>query len=369
MQAHEPKILIVGAGPTGLTLATELARQGIMPRIIDRKDGPSPLSRAVGINPHTLGLLEGSGITARLLEEGVRINSAQVHFAKRGPAAVIDITSARDFKHNYILALPQDRTEGLMQAAFEGFGGTVEYGRGFSALVQKDDGKVEVTTQKGKDGPSITETFDAVVGADGVHSRVRAAAGIETQGHDYPTKWSITDFNCTDWPYPKDQIQYFMKDDGTAAIVLAMGENRYRAASNREVTIPHIPCNFTIGKMNRKADYKISVKLADTYQKGSVFLAGDAGDVHSPAGGRGMNRGIADACSLAAHFVAGNMDGYASERRAFAHDVNLKTDHAVARAGTTNAFAKAMVRNGLTLASRVPVRAVQRGLVREFFGF
>src|SRR5690606_22988541 len=108
----DTSILIVGAGPTGLTAAVELARHGIVPRIIDRDDAPTPLSKAVGISSHSLDLLEPSGVTARLLNAGIRIRRGHVHYGTRELGVVrFDVLHHR---FNFLLSLPQSETETLM---------------------------------------------------------------------------------------------------------------------------------------------------------------------------------------------------------------------------------------------------------------
>ena len=82
-ESHRLNVLVVGAGPTGLTAAVDLARLGFRPRIVDRRDGPAPLSKAVGISAHTLEILEPSGTTERLLAAGIRIRKVHVHRASR----------------------------------------------------------------------------------------------------------------------------------------------------------------------------------------------------------------------------------------------------------------------------------------------
>ncbi len=128
MGSGGPKVLIVGAGPTGLTAGVELARQGVPVEIIDRREGGSTLSRAVGINPRSLEILGPSGVSTRLLDEGVRIRSVQ--FYREDVAwACVPLTAARvRFGRNEILGLPQDQTEVILRDAFVAAGGCLRYG-------------------------------------------------------------------------------------------------------------------------------------------------------------------------------------------------------------------------------------------------
>ncbi|MBI3441142.1 MAG: FAD-dependent monooxygenase [Proteobacteria bacterium] len=309
---NQKKVLIVGAGPTGLTSAFELARQGIVPQVIDAKKEISPLSRAVGVSASTLELLEESGVTPRLLAEGVKITNAQITLESEKCTA-LDF-SLLPCQYNFLLSLPQDRTEQIMQKRFEELGGSVQYSTVLISLTQKKDGTVEVVTEK--DGKRLTETFNAVIGADGVNSKVRQQMGVKTRDYEYPNAWSTAEFNSKDWPSPPGEIQYFLKKNGNFAVVIPLGNSRYRAVSNTSDALACVSGKYTIDKLHSANTFKIVVRHVKTYQKGNIFLAGDAAHTYLPAGGQGgMNLGIKDACSLARRIAENDVKGYTRERR------------------------------------------------------
>jgi len=300
-------ILIVGAGPAGLTAGVELARRGIAATIIDRRAGGSTLSRAVGIVPLSLKLLEPSGVTARLLDEGIQMQAVKFYSGDKQLAAIPLGPAKPQYGYGHILMLPQDQTEAALADAFTALGGVVRYDTGFEGLTQDDDA-VAVTLNGG-----ACETYDYVVGADGIKSSVRGALGLDYPGHDLGETWSIADVNCEGWANP-DDFTLCILPAGGIAVVAPIGVDRCRVISNTPDALKSLPLPMEITQINREGQFTISVRQVGDYRKGRVFLAGDAAHCHSPVGGRGMNLGIADACELAACFERGDLDRYSRVR-------------------------------------------------------
>ncbi|MBX3480742.1 MAG: FAD-dependent monooxygenase [Caulobacter sp.] len=305
-----PRILVVGAGPTGLTAALELARRGLRPRIIDRDEGPTPLSKAVGISPHSLDLLHPSGVADTLLSEGIRVRGAQVRYHGRRIGAV-------DFgplphRYNFLLSLPQSQTETVMARALAGLGVTVEWGVRLTDLTIAGQGaSVALEGPRGRE----TADFDLIFGADGVHSRVREAAGIAFEGYDHRRQWSIADVEIGDWPHSPDLAQVFFHPDGDVGFIIPIGEGRFRAVSNTPDAMARIHGDFRVDRVLRTDLFPLPIRQASTYRKGPVFLGGDAAHVHSPLGARGMNLGIEDAAAFARRVMDDDLAGYCDERR------------------------------------------------------
>lgn len=307
-RGSESEILIVGAGPTGLTAAVELARRGIIPRVIDKKDKASTLSRAVGINPKTLHLLAESGVTEKLIEKGIKVRRGLFH-AKDKFAFELDLALSPK-PYDFLLALPQDQTEQILISRFGELGGTVEFDSRLESVSQTSESvSVSITSR----GPTRDSQFQCVYGADGIRSTVRDSVGIGYEGIEVEDKWSIVDFDSETWPY-RNELSLFLYGGGRVCLIVPIADGRYRGVADRPNGIDHMPSGLKIDNVRRTGDFSIWIKKAATMSKGEVFLGGDAAHSHSPVGGRGMNLGIADACEFAKRFAADELEGYANSR-------------------------------------------------------
>lgn len=303
------RVLIVGAGPTGLTAAVELARRGIETEIIDRKGEASTLSRAVGILPRSLDLLEPSGVSEKILKQGIRARFGHIYLG-RHRAATLRLDGAQP-QRDFVLALAQDKTEGAMRDALESLGVSVRYGVEFAGLSQEEE-RVSVRTADG-----ATSDYDYVLGADGVRSATREALGLDYVGHDLPETWSIADIDADHWPHA-DALTFCLPKAGTLVFVAPLEPRRFRVVANTEDALAALPIELDVTNVRREAQFQISIRQVAEYGKGRVYLAGDAAHCHSPVGGRGMNLGIADAAEFAARLVEGEdaLAGYSASRHA-----------------------------------------------------
>lgn len=351
-------ILIVGAGPTGLTAAVELARRNILPRVIDRSEGPTPLSKAVGINANSLALLEPSGITERLLAEGIRIRHGHLWFEGRHLAAI----QLDHLKHrfNFLLSLPQSETERILEMRFAELGGGVERRTRLLALPTASDRPV--ARIEGPDGTEET-AFDLILGADGIHSTVREAVGLPFEGHDHARTWSIADAEIADWPYEPESINLFLHRNGDVGFIVPISKGRFRAVSNSPDALAQVPGSYRIKQVLVSDAFPIAVRQAPDYRKGRVFLAGDAAHVHSPAGGRGMNTGIGDAAAFARRTADNDLDGYSAERRP-AGEKSIKMSEALVRMAQLTNPALVTLRSAL-LPRILSLPPIQEGLAKD----
>ena len=297
-------VLVVGAGPTGLTAAVELARRGVPLRIVDRREGASGLSRAVGILDSTMEILAPSGVAEAIRAEAVRIGGVVFHAGAR-PLARLPLNVD---DRSQIYGLPQDRTEAHLAEALARYGVHVNYGCPLVTLTQDADG---VTVRIGGE----TAHFDRVIGADGVHSAVRPALGLPFDGHDLLEDWSIADVIARDWPDP-DWFQMFDLPAGKFAVVVPLAPRRFRVIASAPDALAALPVPMQVEKVRTAGRFRISVRQVPRYTVGRVHLAGDAAHCHSPVGGRGMNLGIADAAELAARIARDDLAGYSDARHA-----------------------------------------------------
>lgn len=304
------RVLVVGAGPTGLTAALELARQGRPVTIIERHAEVTPLAKAVGISSNSLDLLAPSGVADRLLAEGVHLK--KVFMSLEGSEiGAIDLSQI-PHRYNFLLSLPQSRTEQIMVDRLAELGVTVRRETELVSLSQTDDA---VTATLRHAGFENTETCDYVFGADGSRSTTRQALGIGFDGYVHERLWSIADVEIPGWPEPPETAHVFLHPHGDVAFIIPIATGRYRIISNTPDAVRHVPVLSKIAHDVLLADtYHVSVKQAASYRSGRVFLGGDAAHVHSPVGGRGMNLGIEDAMAFVRRLIEGTLDGYGEER-------------------------------------------------------
>ena len=353
----KPSILIVGAGPCGLTAALELARQGFQPRIIDKAPGPTPLSKAVGISPRSLEILEPSGVTERLLTRGIRMQGVQAHYENRLLAEI----ALRRLPHrfNFLLALPQSETETVMEDALAGFGARPEWNVELTGIRLAGD-KVEVELSGANGG-----SFDYVFGADGSHSRVREILGLGFAGFTHKRLWSIADAVIPDWPFPEATAIASLHRNGDLGFIIPIGPKRFRAVSNTPEPLRHLP-GVESAKVSQNDTFHIPVRQADRYQTGGVFLGGDAAHVHSPIGARGMNLGIEDAFAFVRRLVEGTLESYTAERHPIGRRWIVLSERLLAGVQSSNPLFIPLRNTAMRVVSRLP--ALQRPMMQRVAG-
>lgn len=350
---HSPRVLIVGAGPTGLTAAVELARMGIIPVVIERRKTPSNLSRAVGILPSSMDIFAASGVDIPIRAQAIPFESFIAH--DHGKVFANVKLAGVEGRNNHIFGLAQDQTEKHLRDKLIELGGDITYGAEFFSLAQDDSGiSVSILGEAFR--------FDIVIGADGTQSTVRDALRIPYKGIDLPQDWSISDVDASDWQNPKS-FQAFLLPKGHVVVVAPLEAERFRIISNTPDCLDSLPVPMNIRKIRRKAQFKISIRQAETYQKGRVFLAGDAAHCHSPVGGRGMNLGISDAACLTRRIIHGDLDGYTSERHAIGAKTLKQSEQGRKIVTSTNPVARFLLRSVLRTAQNYS--SAQRAFVQR----
>jgi 2-polyprenyl-6-methoxyphenol hydroxylase-like FAD-dependent oxidoreductase len=306
--ASDPDILIVGAGPVGLTAALELSRRGFEPHIIDDDGEPTHESRALGVNARTLELLEPSGTTERLLAHGLRLAG---FVFRMGPHELARIAT-RDIPHrfNFMLSLPQSDTERLLIEALAERGIKVDWHTRLQALAASETG---LSCQLERAGTSRTVRPATLIGADGAHSTVRKGLGIGFGGESHPGDWGLADVELADWPFPSDMaVATIDRHQISAFIPIREGFGRF--ISNHTDVLDRLPPEAKVKSVAWQSTFRISFRQVSSYQQGSAFLVGDAAHIHSPVGARGMNLGIEDACWLAWLMAEGRTHEYTALR-------------------------------------------------------
>jgi len=312
--SHLP-VLIVGAGPTGLTMACELERQDISFRIIDKKSELTQGSNATWIQTRTLEIFDAIGIIDRFLKIGHKCEA--INFYVKGKALAKISLKKMDSAFPFILMLPQHETERLLNSKLEESKVAVERSVELINIQQTSNGVI--STVRFADGRTENITSDWVIACDGANSTVREKCQISFPGEDLPEQFMVADAKMSSF-LPADEIHVFfdkgtiLPDKGTVFSAFPYGISQYRLSANlyqevprqsfsekevKEAVAERTYGNYIVESVSWISPFWIHDKLAEQMRKGSIFLAGDAAHVHSPAGGQGMNTGIQDAFNLA----------------------------------------------------------------------
>ena len=326
------KVLIAGSGPTGLTLAVELARRGVDLRIIERLPEPPTGVRGKGLQPRTLEVFDDLGVIDEILATGATYPAIRSH---QGDEIVWEgrMDEIREpsegVPYPNLIMQPQWRTERILRDRLAGLGRQVEYGAELTGFEQDADGVTATLTS----GEIIR--CDHLVGADGGRSTVRKRLGVGFLGETYESeRMQLADVRTGDldrdhwhvWGSAADQVMYFglCPLPGTDVFQLvAQGDGDLD-----ELFAEHAP-DIRLDEIVWRSEYRVNIRMADRFRVGRVLLAGDAAHVHSPAGGQGLNTGVQDAYNLGWKLAAGSealLATYEEERMAVAeHVLGLST--------------------------------------------
>jgi len=340
------KVLVVGAGPTGLTAALELARQGLVPEIIEKQATGSGLSRAVGLLPSSMKILEASGVAESIREEAMAYRAAAFYVNDKLTAQVP--LQENDSDSPLLYGLAQDRTEALMKSALERSGVAVQHGVNLVSLDIEDDHAVATLCLGGS--RKEVRKYDLLVGADGVHSTVRRSLGMAFEGFDLEEPWSIADVEVEGWD--TSLFSLFRLSHGKVVVVAPVESGRVRIISNTTDAIKAVPVPMSIIRTINQGVFNISVRQVRQYNHGPVYLAGDAAHCHSPAGGRGMNLGIADAADLAHRIMNDELEGYDAARHSAGRESIALSERARRAMTTRNVFYRMQITTTIGVLSR-----------------
>lgn len=291
--------LIIGAGPTGLTLALALSQRGHPVRIIDAKTGPSTHSKALGIHARTLEVFERLGVVSPFLEKGNKATSITFHHGRKKLKLTID--SLADTAYPFVLILAQSQTEKILLAALEKRGVKVEFNTALHSLSSH-----EATLATGEKIP-----FKWLIGCDGGKSQVRHCLHLPFTGEELPETFLIVDVKGkreSKEPGP----DFFLAKEGLCGVLpfedlhrlilpLKKGEVIEESLEAVQAAVEKrgvSPC-LRVDSLVWFSSFRIHRRATKQFRVDHCFLAGDAAHIHSPAGGQGMNTGIQDAFNLA----------------------------------------------------------------------
>lgn len=370
-------VLVVGAGPVGLTAAIVLTQRGHTVTVVDGQPEGANTSRAAVVHSRTLELLAPYGVTPDLVARGVHTPT----FAIRDRDALLMAIpfDTLPTPYPYTLMISQADTEALLRKRLENLGGQVVRPATVTAVEQDPEGVLATFS----DGHQVRARY--LIGADGVRSTVREQAGIAFTGSTYAESFVLADVRLSGG-IPADEVILYFSPAGL--VVLApLPDDRYRIVATVDEA-PALPDSAFVQRLLDErgpqarpvvveevlwgSRFRVHHRIADAFRSDRILLAGDAAHVHSPAGGQGMNLGIEDAVAAAeclSRVLLGEpealLDDYAAQRRRVADRV-VKLADQLTEMATLSARKRPLRNTVMRFAGRLP--AVRRRLAVRLSG-
>ena len=378
----QQQVLIVGAGPTGLVLATWLTRLGVPVRLIDKAEAPGTTSRALAVQARTLELYRQIGLAEAVQQAGAPVTAVNLWARGRHAARVPVGEIGRGVSpFPFVLILPQDQHERLLSQRLAEAGVEVERGVELTGFTQTPEG-VSAQLKRAK-GAKETCKAAWIAGCDGARSAVRQAMGVGFAGGTYQHLFYVADVSAKgqvmdhELHFAFDESDFLgvfpLKQDGTARLVgTVRGEPADRQLGWDDVSAEVIGrMGIEVEQVNWFSTYHVHHRVAERFREGRAFLLGDAAHIHSPVGGQGMNTGIGDAVNLAWKLAAALqgradakiLDSYEPERIAFARRLVATTDQAFALVTAPQGLQRTA---GLNLAARLLPALTKGEAARRF---
>jgi 2-polyprenyl-6-methoxyphenol hydroxylase-like FAD-dependent oxidoreductase len=380
-----PLILIVGAGPTGMTAAIELKRAGLDMRIVDKSGHMALHSQAFGVQARTLEQFQRYGIAGEAVDQGRKLIKAV--FCSEGKQIVSVALDQISSRYPFLLMLPQTQTEAILNQRMEALGAKTERGVGLTSLTQQD-GRV-VARLRHSDGKEEELVSRWVIGCDGAHSSVREMLGIPFLGGGVGLSFFLGDLEIDGPDAPGDELSVHFHDGDVVFLarisssltrMIVAVHARQRETLDRELTVAdfqealdNASVHVTVRSAEWMTPFHVNDRQARDYRAGSVFLAGDASHIHSPVGGQGMNTGIQDVANLVWKLAAvsrgageGLLNSYQEERAEVGKALLQFTERGLKMATAVNPLMETL-RDALlpVLTSLKPVQKAMLGFISE----
>jgi len=380
-----PLVLIVGAGPTGMTAAIELGRFGFDVRIVDRSEHMAEHSQALGVQARTLEQFQRYAIADIAVERGRKVTRAQ--FWSEGKQIASLPLSRISSVYPFILMLPQNETEAILSRHMEWLGIKAERGTELLSLDQQDRAITAVLRHPDGDREELHPRW--VIACDGAHSFIRQKLGIPFEGGGVGLSFFLGDVQLDGPDTPTDELSVHFHHgdvvflarltDKLIRIIVAthaMQQSQLRS----EIDLPHFQHALDAAGIRAQAHspewmtpFHVNDRQARHYRVGNVFLAGDASHIHSPVGGQGMNTGIQDVANLAWKMAAvarganeGLLNSYESERGEVGKALLRFTERGLKLGSTTSPVLESMRDTLLPILTALrPVQRAMLGFISE----
>ena len=307
-------VLIVGAGPTGLALAVQLIRYGVDFVIVDKREGTTPFSKAIGVQARTLEIYQQIDLADDLIALGLPAKGVRLLEGGEQKAEV-PLTTLGQGKSPYpfLLIVEQGKHEHLLYEFIKSHGRDVRWQTTFEDFSQNETGAAGSITSANGERQTVEAKY--IVACDGPKSGIRHHLGLTFEGSTLERLFYVADVQIK-WDFPHDMLTACLAKDQSTAFFPMPGEDRYRIVGvfpehtdKKEGEIPFdeieqqiredSQVDLDIYQVNWFSTYKVHSRRVNKFSDGRCFLAGDAAHIHSPAGAQGMNTGIQDGYNLA----------------------------------------------------------------------
>jgi 2-polyprenyl-6-methoxyphenol hydroxylase-like FAD-dependent oxidoreductase len=355
-------VLIVGAGPTGMTAAIELSRFGIPVRLVEKTPEPATTSRAVGVQARTLELFEQRGMVEKMLKVGNKAPGASIH---GGGKRIFRLNYSHvDSNYGYTLFISQAETERILREQLAEQNVAIERSVemiAFAQIAPRSSGRPgSVTaTLRHQDGSLEEVEASYMISAEGAHSTVRNTLGVEFHGKALEENYALGDF-YVDGELVESDMHIFSSEHGFMGM-FPMGNRRFRVIASNPLSEPSKDTKPELDELQKIYDmrseipaqfrdlqwsswFRINSRMTERLQDGQAFLGGDSAHIHSPAGAQGMNTGIQDMIDLGwklAMVLQGKaakqlLETYDEDRMPVIHDVLEGTEGLTRLIGSEN---------------------------------
>jgi len=314
MMTMNTDVLIIGAGPTGLSLACQMLRYGIDFAIVEKKEAITPYSKAIGVHARTLEIFDQIGLADEAVRQGTLAQSARllIDGEVRGELKFGDVGRGMS-PFPFVLMLEQSKTERLLHDYMQNYQKDVLWKTELQSFSQSASGIVAQV--KSGDDASQTITARYIVGCDGPGSMVRHRLGLTFEGSTFERIFYVADAQV-DWQFTHDTLHVCFSPDSFVVFFPLKGEKRYRIVGvfpeefnkdEGDILYDEIEeriktetrLDLDIHDVEWFSTYKVHVRHVNRFNAERGFVAGDSAHVHTPAGAQGMNTGIQDAYNLA----------------------------------------------------------------------